>query len=138
MSESTVLRRVIILRGTMASGKTALQGMLASGDMHLVDVPVLREAVEEGYTFVHIDQLAGTMDDSDFEWGDLRGGEDKPNLIVDACVHAQEVAAAFPDAEVVSVGLVAPRHILAARRKMRFIAQGIAPCSVEQPFRRLI
>ena len=129
MSKSPLPRRVIILRGTMASGKSHLERMLKEKELHLLAVPALREAIMDGYQFVHIDAVDVCLAAKQpLQSLACQGAE---VLIVDACIHAAAVAEAFAECEVEQVVLVAPRHIIKARRRLRYISEGIAPAAVD-------
>jgi hypothetical protein len=115
----------------MCSGKTVLQGLMEREDMHLVEVPLLCEAVAEGYNYVPVD-LVHAFRATGRNMRELNYGmEDRPYLVVDACVSAKEVAAAFAETRVVQVVLVAPWYLVAARRRLRLVMDGIPLAAID-------
>jgi len=128
--ESHTPKRVVILRGTMCSGKTTLENMMQRGDMHLCDCEILREAVADGYYYAMVNEIDAMLQ-AGTDFRELADRHPAHTLVVDSCVHAQAIAEAFADTEVVQVCLVAPWYIIAARRRLRMILMGTKPAAVE-------
>jgi len=116
-------KTVIALRGVTGAGKTALKRAMEAGHTHLVDVPVLREAMAAGFEFVEVGEMTGAVKAGTPVWEVLAAKlETTGYVLVEPCVTYPEVVEDCPeDVRLINCYVVAPPWMVAARRRTRYI-----------------
>lgn len=121
-------KTVIALRGTTGSGKTGLVRALEGGMTHLLDVPLLREAMEGGFRFVEVGEMTGALKRDGSVWPVMEAAlAEVDYVVVEPCVTYPALVAEVPeDVRLVNCYVVAPPWMVAARRRTRYIMDGRA------------
>ncbi len=116
-------KTVIALRGTTGSGKTGLVRALEGGMTHLLDVPLLREAMEGGFRFVEVGEMTGALKRDGSVWPVVEAAlAEVDYVVVEPCVTYPALVAEVPeDVRLVNCYVVAPPWMVAARRRTRYI-----------------
>ena len=119
---------VIALRGTSGAGKTALVRAMQAGDHHLIDIPLLRRAMNLGFTFTEVGELTSQVQAGKPLWPVLRAKLDcAPFAVVETCVTHKQVSEELPDdVALYNAYCVAPPWMVLARRRARYIMDGRA------------
>jgi len=116
-------KTVVALRGTTGAGKTAVVRAMQAGDAHLIDVPLLREAMDAGFTFVEVGEMTKPHKEGNRVWPIVeRALEEHDVAVVEPCVTYPALAEQVPDdVRLVNCYVLAPPWMVAARRRTRYL-----------------
>ena len=130
-------KTVIALRGTSGAGKTAIVRAMQAGDCHLIDVPLLRTAMQVGFSFTEVGEMTSPRDAGEPLWPVVQAKLDTaPFAVVETCDTYNQFAQELPaNVKLYNAYCVAPPWLVLARRRTRFIMDGQAtPANVSNYF----